>query len=145
MMISDIYCGQPSNLGLLGSMSVVSRESTVRHPVIAKSRPMSEFGRVTVTTKLGQLSWIVTDFQSEQLGYDRSGDRTCDLKHRSTLTIPLSHLLKYAIKVSIIFQQKRNITIIGEIKNEQYKLTVIIENLFAIINNVSIQKISSRE
>ena len=33
----------------------------------------------------------MTDFQSEQLDYDRSGDRTCDLKHRSTLTIPLCH------------------------------------------------------
>ena len=31
----------------------------------------------------------MTDFQSEQLDYDRRGDRTCDLKHRSTLTIPL--------------------------------------------------------
>ena len=52
---------------------------------------MSEFGRVTVTTKLDQLSWIVTDFQSEQLDYDRSGDRTRNLKHRSTLTMPLRH------------------------------------------------------
>ena len=53
MMISDIYCdcGWPTNLGLLGNLSVVSRGSTVRHPVIAKSCPMSEFGRVTVTTK----------------------------------------------------------------------------------------------
>ena len=33
----------------------------------------------------------MTDLQSEQLDYDKSGDRTCDLKHRSTLTIPLSH------------------------------------------------------
>ena len=49
---------------------------------------MSEFGRVIVTTKLGQLS-IMTDFQSEQLDYDRSeGDRARDLKHRNTLTIP---------------------------------------------------------
>ena len=38
MMISDIYCGQPTNLGLLGSLSVVSRGSTVRHPVITKLR-----------------------------------------------------------------------------------------------------------
>ena len=53
---------------------------------------MSEFGRVTVTTKLGQLSYIVTDFQSEQLDCDRSGGRARDLKHRSTLTIPLHHL-----------------------------------------------------
>ena len=52
---------------------------------------MSEFGRVTVTIKLGQLSYIMTDFQSEQLDYDMSGDRTYDLKHRSTLTIPLRH------------------------------------------------------
>ena len=51
-----IYCGKPTSLGLLGSLSVVSRGSTVRHPAITKSRPMSEFGRVTVTTKLGQLS-----------------------------------------------------------------------------------------
>ena len=36
---------------------------------------MSEFGRVTVTTKLGKQSYIMTDFQSEQLDYDRSGDR----------------------------------------------------------------------
>ena len=50
---------------------------------------MSDFGRVTVTTKLDQLSYIMTDFQSEQLYQDRSGDRTHDLKHRSTLTIPL--------------------------------------------------------
>ena len=61
---SEIYCAQPTNLGLLGSLSVVSRES-VRHPVITKLRPMSEFGRVTVTPKLGQLFWIMTDFQSE--------------------------------------------------------------------------------
>ena len=73
--ISHIYCGQPTSLGLLGSLSVVSRGSTVRHQVIKKSRPMSEFGRVTVTTKLGQLSQIVTDFQSEQLDYDRSGSQ----------------------------------------------------------------------
>ena len=33
-----------------------SRGSTVRHPVITKSRPTSEFGRVAITTKLGQLS-----------------------------------------------------------------------------------------
>ena len=34
--------------------------STVRHPVITKSCPtMSEFGRVTVTTKLDQLSFLV--------------------------------------------------------------------------------------
>ena len=33
----------------------------------------------------------MTDFQSEQLGYDRSGDRTRDPKHRSTLAIPLRH------------------------------------------------------
>ena len=58
---------------------------------ITISRPMSEFGRVTVTTKLGQLSQIMTDFQSKQLDYDRSGDRTRDLKHSSTLTIPLRH------------------------------------------------------
>ena len=55
-MISDIYCGYPTNLRLLDNLSVVSRGSTVRHPVITKSRPMSEFGRVTVTTKLGLLS-----------------------------------------------------------------------------------------
>ena len=47
--------------------------STVKHPVVTKSRPMSEFGRVTVTTRPGQLSKIMTDFQSEQLDYDRSG------------------------------------------------------------------------
>ena len=52
MMISDIYCGKPTNLGLLGSLPVASRGSTIRHPVITKSHPMSEFGRVTVTTKL---------------------------------------------------------------------------------------------
>ena len=56
MMISDIYCGYPTNFEFLGSLSVVSRGSTVRHPVITKSCSMSEFGRVTVTTKLGQLS-----------------------------------------------------------------------------------------
>ena len=55
-MISDIYCGWSTNLGLLGSLSVVSRGSTVRHPVITKSHLMSKFGRVTVTIKLGQLS-----------------------------------------------------------------------------------------
>ena len=93
MMISDIYCGQPTNLGLLGSLSVILRGSTVRHPVITKSSLMSEFGRVTVTTKLGQLSQIMTDFQLEQLDKVRSGERTRDLKHRSTLTIPLRHHL----------------------------------------------------
>ena len=50
---------------------------------------MSEFRRVIITTKLDQLSQIMTDFQSEQLDYDRSGDRTCDFKHTSTLIIPL--------------------------------------------------------
>ena len=58
---------------------------------IQTSRLMSNFGRVSVTTKLGQTSLIVTDFQSEQLDYDRDGDRTRELKHRSTLTIPLRH------------------------------------------------------
>ena len=33
----------------------------------------------------------MTDFQSEQLDNDRSGDRTHDLMHRSMLTIPLRH------------------------------------------------------
>ena len=33
----------------------------------------------------------MTGFQSEQLDYKRSGDRTCEPKHRSTLTIPLHH------------------------------------------------------
>ena len=33
----------------------------------------------------------MTDFQSEQFDYDRSGDRTLDFKHSSTLTIPLRH------------------------------------------------------
>ena len=54
--ISDIYWRKPTDLILLGSLTVVSRGSTVRHPAITKSRPMSEFGRVTVTTKLGQIS-----------------------------------------------------------------------------------------
>ena len=52
---------------------------------------MSEIGRVTDTIKLGMLSCIITDFQSEQLDYDRSGDGTHDLKHRSMLTLPLRH------------------------------------------------------
>ena len=52
----DIYCGLPTNLGLLGSLSVVSRGSTIRHLVITKSRLMIKFGRVAVTTKLSQLS-----------------------------------------------------------------------------------------
>ena len=42
----------PTNIGLLSSLSVISRGSTVRHPVITKSRPMSEFGQETVTTKV---------------------------------------------------------------------------------------------
>ena len=88
VVVTDIYCGQPTNLGLLGSLSVVSRGSTVKNPVITKSCPMSEFGRVTVTTKLGQLSQIMTDFQLEQLDYDRSGDQSHNIKHRNTLTIP---------------------------------------------------------
>ena len=50
MLMLAIYCGYLTNVGLLGSVSVVSRGSTVRHPVITNSR------RVTVTTKLGQLS-----------------------------------------------------------------------------------------
>ena len=103
MMISGIYCGQSTNLGLLGSMSVVSRRSTVRHPVITKSRRMSEFGRVTVTTKQGQLSQIMTDFQSEQLDYDRREDRTRNLKHRSTLTLPLRHRSLNSLKILSYF------------------------------------------
>ena len=57
------------------------------------SRHMSKFGRVTVTTNWGQLSEIMTDFQSETLNRlpDRSRDRTYDLKNRSTLIIPLRH------------------------------------------------------
>ena len=85
MMISDIYCGNPTNLGVLGSLSVVSRGTTVRHPVITKSHPMSDFGWVTVTTKLGQLSYDYDWFSV------RAEDRTLDLKHRSTLTTPLHH------------------------------------------------------
>ena len=38
------------------SLSVVSRGSKARHPVITIWRPMREFGRVTVTTKLGEQS-----------------------------------------------------------------------------------------
>ena len=52
---------------------------------------MSEFGQVTVTTKLDQLSYTVTVFQSAQFDYDMSGNRTGDLKRNSTLTIPLCH------------------------------------------------------
>ena len=33
----------------------------------------------------------MTAFQPEQLDYNRSEDQTRDLKHRSTLTIPLRH------------------------------------------------------
>ena len=46
----------PLTSDFLCSLSVIFRGSTVRHLVITKSRPMREFGRVTVTTKLGQLS-----------------------------------------------------------------------------------------
>ena len=104
-LISDFYCGQPTNLGLLSSLSVVSKGSTVRHPVITKS--MSELGRVTVTTMLGQLSYIMTDFQSEQLDYDRNGYRTRDVKHRSTLTIPLRHRSMKSIRsvLNLCYQQ----------------------------------------
>ena len=35
---------------------------------------MSEVVWVTVTDKLGHLSSDMTDFQSEQLNYDKSGD-----------------------------------------------------------------------
>ena len=47
------------------------------------------------TTNLRPTSEIVileiTDYQSEQLDHDRSGNRTCNLEHSSTLTIPLYH------------------------------------------------------
>ena len=62
LLISDIYCGWPTNLGLLDGPSVFSRGSTVRHPLITKLRPMNEFGRVTVTTKLGPaiiVLWLI--------------------------------------------------------------------------------------
>ena len=54
--ISHIYCGWPTKLGLLGSLSGGSRGFTVRYPGIAKSRQVSEFGRVTVIIKLDQLA-----------------------------------------------------------------------------------------
>ena len=62
LLISDIYCGLPNNFGILGSPSVFSRGSTVRHLLITKLRPMNEFGRVTVTTKLGPaiiVLWLI--------------------------------------------------------------------------------------
>ena len=68
---NGFYCGKLSNLRLLGSLSFVFRGSTVRHTVFTKWRSISKFGRVKVTTKLDQLFLIVTDFQSEQLNYDR--------------------------------------------------------------------------
>ena len=50
-------------------LSVVSRGSTVRHPIITKLRRMSEVGRVTV--KLGQLSdydWFFSQSNSTTIG-----------------------------------------------------------------------------
>ena len=38
-----------------------------------------------------RLTILMNVFQSKQLDYDRSGDRTRDFKYRSTLTIPLHH------------------------------------------------------
>ena len=52
----QIFIDSPLNLGFIGSLLVVFKECKVSHPVIEKSRPMSEFGQVTVTTKLSQLS-----------------------------------------------------------------------------------------
>ena len=51
----------------------------------------------------------MTDFQSEQLDYDRSGNRTRDLKHRSTLTIPLRHLLITHLQVFSIVRFNKSI------------------------------------
>ena len=60
------------------SNSSIGWESTVRHPVITKPRLMSEFGRVAVTNKVGPsatfMMQIMTDYQSEQLDFEKSGD-----------------------------------------------------------------------
>ena len=62
----------------------------------------------------------MTDFQSKQLDYDRSGDRTRDLKHSNTLTISLRHR-------SITFYKNRlfiNCFFMGLYDKEKEKYTV---------------------
>ena len=75
------------SLGLLGNLSVVFKGIAVRYPAITKSRPISKFGRVTVTTKLDQLTSIFS-----QCNFTMTGTGTRDPKHSGTLTIPAPRL-----------------------------------------------------
>ena len=52
VVVQDIYWSSPT-IFFFFSFFFRGGGSTVRHPVITKSRPMTEFSRVTVTTKLG--------------------------------------------------------------------------------------------
>ena len=61
----------PTNLGTLDSLLILSGgpEIQLSSSYHTESYPMSEFGRVTVTGKLVQLSWTMIDYQSEAISF----------------------------------------------------------------------------
>ena len=79
-------------------MSVVSfNGATVKHEIASDERIRSS----KTGTKLD-----MTEFQSKQLRYVRSGDRTIDFKHSSTMTTPLTLTTVF---FSFVHQQHLNI------------------------------------
>ena len=96
LLVSDIYCGQTVNLELLG-LSVAFRG--------VHSQTIGFANSVKLQSQLSYTSYPIYDwFQSEQLDYNRSGDRISNLKYSDMLTI-LS-LLPLEIILSIIHIMK---------------------------------------
>ena len=137
---NELYYGKPTNFELLDNLLVVSSGSTVRYSVITKSRLMSNYDRVTVTNKLGQLFQIMTDFQSEQLGYDRSENRTCDLKKQKNADYnyapPLSSFrIPKSTNLPIAFFLVWFTTMITKIKNNSDKKQQLQKTIVTKIDN----------
>ena len=85
--IDPPFTARKSKSKSLGCFQPKNFSTAVRYPAITKSRPISKFGRVTVTTKLDQLTSIFS-----QCNFTMTGTGTRDPKHSGTLTIPAPRL-----------------------------------------------------
>ena len=62
-------CGSHANLGLLGSVSVVFKGFTIRHPVYTESRLMIELGRIVMTEKRIDIATSSTEVYADYTYY----------------------------------------------------------------------------
>ena len=87
------YCDQPVNIG---RQSVGYFQGYGRKVLSDEQIQL----RIKVATNLDQLSQILTDFQSKQLGYDRNGSRNRDLKclHACYTTVPIYSISLFSNK-----------------------------------------------